>query len=189
MDKREKKLNLLIIIVSVLVPVIVAVLLFMPNKSGISGNWIGLLPHLNAVINTVTTLVLLTGFVMIRKKKIRYHKLAMSTAFFLGILFLISYITYHSTSPSTVYGDVNQDGVLGINEARQIGVMRTVYLSILVSHIILAAVVVPFVLFAFYFALTQKFEHHKKTVRFTLPVWLYVSVSGVVVYLMISPYY
>ena len=105
------------------------------------------------------------------------------------MLFLVSYIIYHATSESTIFGDSNGNGILEMEEADQIGPLRKIYLAILFSHILLAAVVVPFVLFAFYFALTDRFEKHKKTVRFTLPVWLYVSVTGVVVYLMISPYY
>jgi len=84
---------------------------------------------------------------------------------------------------------LNQDGVLDNDEALRIGSFRSVYLLILLSHILLAIIVVPFVLFAFYFALTEKFDRHKKVVRFTLPIWLYVSVSGVVVYLLIRPYY
>ncbi len=113
----------------------------------------------------------------------------MTTAFFLGILFLISYILYHSTTSSTIFGDVNRDGILDEAETVLAGGMRSIYLLILLSHILLAIIVVPLVLFAFYFALTDKFDKHKKIVRFTLPIWLYVSVSGVAVYLLIRPYY
>jgi len=117
------------------------------------------------------------------------HKKAMSTAFFLGVLFLISYILYHSTTSSTLFGDINHDGNLDEDEATLVGSLRLIYLLVLLSHILLAIIVVPFVLFAFYFALTEKIDKHKRIVRFTLPIWLYVSVSGVVVYLLIRPYY
>ena len=113
----------------------------------------------------------------------------MSSAFFLGVLFLVSYLLYHSTSDSTVFGDINSNGMLDDYEAEQVGSMRMIYLFILLSHIFFAVLVVPFVLFAFYFALTDRIEKHRKTVRFTLPLWLYVSVTGVLVYLMIRPYY
>lgn len=179
----------IILLVSVIIPFIVGILIFVPGKLDINGNWNLVLPHINGSINTITTLVLLFGFLMIRSKKVDLHKGAMSTAFFLGLIFLISYLLYHSTAASTIYGDINKNGVLDDNEALLVGSTRMVYLIILLSHIAFAAIVVPFILFAFYFALTNKIEKHKKTVRFTLPIWLYVSVSGVVVYFMIRPYY
>jgi len=184
-----KNIQNIILFFSIFIPLAVALLLFTPGKLTVSGNWNLLLPHINGSINTITSLVLLFGFVMIKNKNRVLHKKAMSTAFFLGVVFLISYILYHSTTPSTVFGDFNQDGVLDNDEALRIGSFRSVYLLILLSHILLAIIVVPFVLFAFYFALTEKFDRHKKVVRFTLPIWLYVSVSGVVVYLLIRPYY
>jgi len=186
---REIHYRIIIVILSMLIPIIVALLLFMPDKMSLSGNWQMALPHLNGIINTITAVILVFGFIMIRNKRIEVHKKAMSSAFFLGVMFLVSYLIYHSTSDSTVFGDVNRNGFLDENEAGQVGFIRMIYLFILLSHIFLAVIVVPFVLFAFYFALTNKIEKHKKTVRFTLPIWLYVSVSGVLVYLMIKPYY
>jgi putative membrane protein len=183
------KYQVLIIILSVIVPLGVAVLLFMPEKIDLAGNWTKMLPHLNGGINTLTTAILIMGFIFIRAGKIRQHKTLMSTAFILGVIFLISYILYHSTSPSTVFGDMNGNGILEPEESEAIGFRRGFYLIILLSHILLAVVVVPFVLFAFYYALTSRFDKHKKIVRYTLPVWLYVSITGVIVYLMISPYY
>jgi putative membrane protein len=172
-----------------LIPAIVALLLFMPDKISMNGNWQMALPHVNGILNTITAVILVFGFIMIRKKRIEIHKRAMSSAFFLGVLFLVSYLLYHSTSDSTVFGDINNNGLLDDYEAEQVGSMRMIYLFILLSHIFLAVLVVPFVLFAFYFALTDRIEKHRKTVRFTLPLWLYVSVTGVLVYLMIRPYY
>jgi putative membrane protein len=172
-----------------LIPAIVAILLFLPEKLSLNGNWHMALPHVNGIINTITSIVLVFGFLMVRNNKIEMHKKAMSSAFFLGVLFLVSYIIYHSAAESTVFGDADGNGLLDTAEAEKVGSMRMIYLFVLLSHIFLAVIVVPFVLFAFYYALTDKIEKHKKTVRFTLPIWLYVSVSGVLVYLLIRPYY
>ena len=181
--------KLVIGIISVLVPLVVAFLLFSPGDREDASSWTSFLPHLNGVINSATSIVLVFGYVFIRQGNKEWHKAAMITAFTLGCIFLVSYIIYHSTAPSTVFGDTDGDSVLSDVEAEVIGTLRSVYLVILLSHIILAAVVVPFVLFAFFFALTGKFERHKKIVKYTFPIWLYVSVSGVIVYLMISQYY
>jgi putative membrane protein len=185
----SKSARYIILTASIIIPLIVGILLFLPGKSTFEGNWNLLLPHINGTINTVTALMLVLGFIMIRNGKVDLHKSAMSTAFILGAIFLVSYLLYHSTAESTVFGDMNGNGILEDQEAASVGAVRTVYLFILLSHIAFAVIVVPFVLFAFFFALTDKIEKHKKTVRFALPIWLYVSVSGVVVYLMIRPYY
>lgn len=166
---------LIISILSVLIPIVVALLLFMPSKIDNAGAWVYFLPHFNGIINTATSILLLAGFWFISKGNITYHKNAMVSAFVLGSLFLVSYVIYHASTDSTPFGGE--------------GWIRPVYFTILISHIILAAVVVPFVLFAFYYALSNKIEKHKKVVKFTLPIWLYVSVTGVIVYLMIKPYY
>jgi len=188
-NQTKSKYTITILVVSVVIPLTVAILLLMPEKINTGGDWVKNLPHLNGLINTVTTGVLLIGFMFIKSGRIRPHKISMLTAFSLGVLFLISYVIYHSTSPSTIFGDVNGNGILEPEESIKIGGMRYVYLAILASHILLAIVVVPFVLFSIYYALVARFDMHKKTVKYTLPVWLYVSITGVVVYLMISPYY
>jgi len=184
-----KNSKLIIGIISVAIPLVVAFILFAPNKMESGSSWSSILPHLNGIINSATSIVLISGFIFIKKGYKEWHKTAMTTAFTLGCIFLVSYIIYHSTAPSTVFGDIDHDGVLSDLEAASIGASRSIYLLILLTHIILAAVVVPFVLFAFYFALTGRFDRHKKIVKFTFPIWLYVSVSGVIVYLMISEYY
>lgn len=186
---KENRYLTLISILSVVVPVLVALLLFSPTKLDVDNNWVYFLPHLNAVINTATALALITGWFFIRHNKVKYHRTAMTTAFMLGTVFLVSYIIYHSSVESTVFGDLDKNGIVDAQEAAAIGSMRTIYLTVLISHIILAAIVVPFVLLAMYYALTEKFAKHRKVVRFGLPIWLYVSVTGVIVYLMISPYY
>mgnify|MGYP001342385473 FL=1 len=164
----------LIGVVSILIPIAVALLLFMPSKIELFGEWTYKLPHFNAIINTLTSFFLILSFYMIKyKKNIKAHKNLNIASFILGSIFLVSYIIYHSSVESTSYQ----------------GDQRFIYFSFLISHILLSIVVVPFVLFAFYYALTKQIDKHKKVVKYTFPIWLYVSVSGVIVYLMISPYY
>ncbi|WKV12239.1 DUF420 domain-containing protein [Marivirga harenae] len=189
-NTNQKSYTSLIWILSIAIPVVVAILIFTPEKIQGAGDWVYMLPHLNATFNTLTTIVLLLGLYFIKQKNIRAHKSMMSIAFTLGSLFLVSYVIYHSTADSTVYGDVNGNGVL--EEAEKTGKLmfwRGFYVVILLSHILLAAIVVPFVLFAFYYALTDKIEKHKKIVKWTFPIWLYVSITGVIVYGMVSQYY
>ncbi len=183
------KYTVTILLISVVIPMAVGILLLMPEKINTRGEWVKILPHVNGLINTITTGILLVGFIFIKHGKIKQHKISMLTSFSLGVIFLISYVIYHSTSTSTIFGDINGNGNLEIEESSEIGGLRYIYLVILASHILLAIMVVPFVLFSIYYALTSRFDLHKKTVRYTLPVWLYVSITGVVVYLMISPYY
>jgi putative membrane protein len=186
----QKSYIKLIWVLSIAIPVVVAILIFAPEKIEGAGDWVYILPHLNATFNSITTIVLLLGLYFIKQKNIRAHKSMMSIAFTLGSLFLVSYVIYHSTADSTIYGDLNGNGVLDDSEkTKDMMWWRGLYVSILLPHIILAAVVVPFVLFAFYYALNDKIEKHKKIVKWTFPIWLFVSITGVVVYLMISPYY
>ena len=163
----------LIFIVSILIPLAVAFLLFIPQKLDFFGKWAFNIPHVNAVINSLTSLILLYSLYMIRIKNIRMHKFLMSTAFVLGSIFLVLYIIYHSSVESTSY----------------VGNNKQLYYFFLISHISLSIVVVPFVLFAFYYSLTNQIIKHQKIVKFTFPIWLYVSTSGVFVYYMISPFY
>jgi putative membrane protein len=131
---------------------------------------------LNALFNSGVTLCLLLGFWFIRVKKNKAaHQVSMFTAFVLSALFLISYVVYHTTMPSTPYGGE--------------GFMKGLYFFILLTHIVLAALILPMVLYTMYYSTTGNFVKHKKIARITWPLWLYVAVTGVVVYLMISPYY
>ena len=187
--KKDKNANLLIIILSVVVPTLVAFLLFSPTKIKNIGDWVYFLPHLHAVVNGLTALILPLALYFVKKGNIVTHKRLMSVAFVLGALFLVSYVVYHASVPSTKFGDVNGDGTADIAEIARLGIMRVVYLVVLSSHIVLAAIVLPFVLFSYYYGLKSNVKMHKKVVRFAFPIWLYVSISGVVVYLMISPYY
>lgn len=164
-----------IVLVSVIVPVLVAVLLFSPEKLDVTHDWIYFLPHLNAVINSAAAIALLCGLYFIKNGKITQHKIAMSSAFGLGAIFLISYVIYHASAESTTFGGE--------------GTVRTIYYFILISHILLAAVALFPILLAYYYGYTGRIGRHRKIVRYAYPIWLYVTISGVVVYLMISPYY
>ena len=113
----------------------------------------------------------------------------MLSAICLSVLFLVSYIGHHLLAGETKFGDINGDGMISMDEKSMAGNMRLLYYFILITHIPLAAVILPFILFTAYRALTGEYDKHKKLVRITWPVWLYVAVTGVVVYLMISPYY
>jgi putative membrane protein len=133
------------------------------------------LPKLNAVINGLCSLLLIASFVMIKRKQISWHKRLNLTAFFLSSIFLVSYIIFHAYGVETRFPADNP--------------LRPFYLVILISHIILAAAVLPMVLLSFYRGLTGKIEAHKRITRWSMPIWLYVTITGVIVYLMISPYY
>ena len=178
-----------IALVSILIPIAVAVLIFLPQKENFLGEWVRSIPAFNAIINSLTAILLVSAVVAIKRGNIELHKKLMMSAFVLGAMFLVAYIMYHLTVPSVKFGDVNGDGNLSDAEILQAGNIRYFYYFILLSHILLSIVVVPLVLFAFYFSLTDKIDKHKKIVKFTFPIWLYVSVTGVLTYLLISPYY
>ena len=171
---QERKVSRVINILSIAIPVAVAVMLGIRQKVDL-GNWTSYLPHVNGAINTVTSVLLLMGLYFIRRKNVLAHQRTMLTAFGFGALFLVIYVLYHLTHESTPFGGQ--------------GWIRPVYYFLLVSHIVLSIVVVWFVLRAVYFALSGQIARHKQTVRYTFPIWLYVSVTGVVVYLLIRPYY
>jgi putative membrane protein len=168
----EKKYQLWINIVSVLIPVAVA-LLFMvrlPNVEPLS-----FLPPIYAAVNGITAVLLILALVAIKNKKIALHENLMKTAILCSSLFLVMYVAYHMTSDSTKY----------LGE----GTIMYVYYFILISHILLSIVVIPLVLISYVRAHLGQFESHKKIVRYAFPVWLYVAVTGVIVYVMISPFY
>lgn len=171
----EKGIIRWIWIIAVIVPVLVAVLLFMPSKINVASDWVYFLPHLNAVINSAATVALISGVMFIKKGNIDYHKAAMTAAFGLGAVFLVSYVVYHATAESTTFGGE--------------GWIRPVYYFILITHIVFAAVALFPILLAYYYGYTDQRVKHKKVVKFAFPIWLYVTVTGVIVYLMISPYY
>ena len=179
----------IILTVSTVVVGLVAMLLFTSSKIAVDAPWIRFLPILHAILNGTTSILLIASLVCAKNGKIQIHRNLMTACFTLGAIFLLSYITYHSTQGSTYFGDLNGDGVLSEAESIQVGSLRLIYIILLLSHIGMSVLVVPFVLFAFYHALDKNFLAHKKIVKYTWPIWFYVSVTGVLVYLMISPYY
>jgi putative membrane protein len=163
------KFRKLIIAVSIVIPVAVAAL-FGIKVDGID---LSFLPPFYAGINGLTAVLLIGALVAIKSKNMNLHQRLIQTCLALSLLFLLCYVAYHMTSDSTPYG----------------GDMKALYYFILISHIVLSVAVIPVVLFTYLFAWEGKFEKHKKWTRFAFPIWLYVAVTGVIVYLMISPYY
>jgi putative membrane protein len=144
---------------------------------------------INAVINTLVALMLVAGLIAIRNRKYRLHKNIMIGAMALSVLFLASYIAHHLLAGEARFGDINHDGLVSTDEKLAVGGLRTVYLLLLATHIILAAFILPFILFTAYRALIAEWPAHRKLAKYTWPLWLYVAITGPIVYLMISPYY
>jgi putative membrane protein len=190
LKKNDKTAKRLIIIVSVMVFAAVTVL----GKYNLAGQ--DILPFnprifatLNAFINGTVAILLIAGLLTAKGKNYLTHKNIMLLAMFLSILFLVSYIGHHLFAGETAYGET--DGIKGLSEAEKIaaGETRNYYLVLLLTHIPLAGLALPFILWAAYRALTGEYALHKKIVRWVWPVWFYVAVSGVIIYFMISPYY
>lgn len=147
------------------------------------------LPPFHATLNALTAVALLAAFYFIRQKNIQAHRRSIYVALSLSVLFLLSYVAYHFTTPEALYGDLNHDGALSVEELAAAGSSRNWYLVLLLSHISLAALVLPFILFTFIRAYTGQVERHRKMARWVFPVWLYVAVTGPLVYYMLMPYY
>ncbi len=172
MVKSTKKYNVWIWILSIAIPVAVAIL-FTVRIPGVER--LGFLPPIYATINGITAVLLVLAVIQIKKGNRKTHEALMKTSIVLSALFLIMYVAYHMTSNSTPYGGE--------------GAIRYVYFFILISHIILSITVIPFVLITYVRAISGQFYKHKKIARITFPIWLYVAVTGVIVYFMIAPYY
>lgn len=143
----------------------------------------------NAFVNAAVAVLLVAGLVAVKQKKYVLHKRIMITAMLLSVLFLLSYILHHLFAGSTVFGDVNGDGLLSEAESAAVGNSRLIYFIILITHILLAAIILPFILYTAYRALISEWPKHVKLARVTWPIWFYVAVTGPVIYLLISPYY
>ncbi|MEO5648795.1 MAG: DUF420 domain-containing protein [Ginsengibacter sp.] len=187
-NQNDKKARLYIWIVSI---VIFAGIAFLSRvKFTIN---IGFDPHIfatvNAILNSMVAVLLVAGLLAVKSKKYLLHKKIMLAAITLSVLFLISYICHHLLTGDTKFGDLNHDGLLSLDEKTLAGRVRYVYYFILLTHIPLAGIILPFILFTAYRALSGNYVKHKKLARITWPVWLYVAITGVVVYLMIRPYY
>ena len=170
--KSLKTYNAIIVTVSIVIPIVVAILftIRIPNTAPLS-----MLPPIYATINGITAILLLVAVFQIKRGNRKLHERLMKVNIFLSLLFLLMYIAYHLTSDSTPFGGE--------------GLLRYAYFFILITHIVLSIALIPLVLFTYKHAALRNFEAHKRLSRFTFPIWLYVAVTGVIVYLMISPYY
>ncbi|MDZ4664890.1 MAG: DUF420 domain-containing protein [Bacteroidota bacterium] len=161
---------------------------FLPHPD-VFPSFIYKLPMVNAILNGSCSILLIFSLLAIKKRNIALHRKLNLTAFVLSSLFLICYVTAHYFVPDTKFGDVDHNGIMSIEESTTVSGTKPVYVIILLTHIFLAAIVLPFVLLSFYYGLTDQREKHKKITRISYPIWLYVTITGVVVYLMVSPYY
>ncbi|WP_166920660.1 DUF420 domain-containing protein [Flavobacterium poyangense] len=172
----EEKYNKLIIAVSIIIPLVVAILFGVKLKDfGVDVEPLSFLPPIYATTNGITAIVLVLAVFAIKNGNQKLHKGLMTFAIALSVAFLVMYVAYHMTSDSTKFGGE--------------GTIRYVYFFILVTHILLSIAIIPLVLITYVRALAKRFDKHKKIAKITFPLWLYVAVTGVVVYLMISPYY
>ena len=172
----EQKFSKFIIVVSILIPVVVAILFSVKLKDfGIQVEPFSFLPPIYATTNGITAIVLVFAVKAIKNGNRKLHEKLMTTAIALSVLFLVMYVAYHMTADSTKFGGE--------------GAIRYVYYFLLISHILLSIAVIPLVLITYVRALAERFDRHKKIAKITFPIWLYVAVTGVIVYLMIAPYY
>ena len=172
----EQKFRKFIIVVSILIPVVVAVLFSVKLKDfGIKVEPLSFLPPIYATINGITAIVLIVAVTAIKNGNRVLHERLMTTAIALSVLFLVMYVAYHMTSDATKFGGE--------------GIIRPIYFLLLISHILLSIAVIPLVLVTYVRALAGRFDRHRKIAKITFPIWLYVAVTGVIVYLMIAPYY
>ncbi|MBT3622042.1 DUF420 domain-containing protein [Flavobacteriales bacterium] len=177
MKKQDSFFVPLIIALSIIIPIAVALLMLFPDVFHIESESIDFssLPFFHAILNGSTAVLLFTGFILIKNKKTQSHKVAMLSAFVLSSVFLLSYVTSKLTNAPVPFGGE--------------GMIRYVYFFILVSHIILSIPVLPLALFSIYRGMTGEIEKHKSLVKWTFPIWMYVAITGVMVYVLMSPYY
>ena len=177
MKKQDSIFIPIIISLSIIIPIVVALLMLFPDVFHIeSENYdFSSLPFFHAILNGSTAVLLLTGFILIKNKKTNAHKLSMMSAFVLSSVFLISYVTSKLTNDPVPFGGE--------------GFIRIIYFFILITHIILSVAVLPLALFSIYRSITGEFDKHKKNVKWTFPIWMYVAITGVMVYIFMTPYY
>jgi len=175
-SKTDKKYNKWIVVLSIVIPLVVALLFGVNLRDlGFDVKPLTFLPPIYATINGFTAVILMIAFWAIKNKRIVLHENLMTTAIGCSVAFLVMYVAYHMTSDSTKFGGE--------------GFIRYIYYFILITHILLSVVIIPFVLITYVRAITNNFERHKKIAKITFPMWLYVAITGVIVYIMISPYY
>jgi putative membrane protein len=186
--KNDAKAKWIIGVLSIVV--FVAVALLSRVKLNINPGFdVHVFATINAIINSIVTVLLVAGLISVKQRKYTLHKKIMTAAIILSSLFLVSYISHHLLAGETKFGDADHNGMVTDAEKLQVGWLRTVYYIILGTHIPLAGIILPFILFTAYRALIAEWPRHKKIARITWPIWLYVSITGVLVYWFISPYY
>lgn len=187
-QKNDRLANWLIGIFSLVVFIVVVIL----GKFKLDVNLgfdVHIFAAINAFVNATIAVLLVAALIAVKNQRYELHKKLMMGALVLSVLFLLSYIAHHLLAGEAKYGDANHDGIVDEAEKLAAGTMRVVYLIILITHIILAAIILPFILFTAYRGLTSEFPAHKKLAKITWPLWFYVAVTGPIVYFMISPYY
>jgi putative membrane protein len=185
-----KTLDRYAIALTVIVLIAVPCMHFLPKPlAGELPAWIRSLPLANAVLNSLATLCLLLSLFFVKRKDIANHQRMNISAMALSALFLVLYIIYHTFSDPTRFGDADHSGIVDAAEKAAVVGWRTIYLTILNTHIIAAAVIFPFILFTFIRGYTMQVEAHRKMARFTYPLWLYVTITGPLCYLLLMPYY
>jgi putative membrane protein len=172
---KDKKFVPLIVIATIAIPLVVTLLAFAPKFSLLGNFDYHILPMLNAIINGTAFFVLIAAVIAIKNKKIPLHRALMTTAIVLSVIFLVSYILFHAATEPTPFGGT--------------GAVKGIYYFILITHILLSAAIVPLVLITYVRGLSAQFDRHRKIAKITFPLWLYVTSTGVIVYLMIAPYY
>lgn len=187
-QKNDRKARVLIIIVSAIVFIAVTALSKIELKAELPFA-VHTFAGINAWLNTAVSVCLLTALIAVKQNKLLSHRNIMMAAIVLSVLFLVSYIAHHLFAGNTYYGDANGDGILSSNEIEAVSGTRTLYYVLLLTHIPLAGIILPMILFTAYRALTGEYTRHKKLARITWPVWFYVAISGVIIYWMIKPYY
>jgi putative membrane protein len=188
LQKNDKKAAWLIGIFSVVVFSAVVLLSRIKVEADI-GFDVHLFAAFNAIVNSLVTVLLVAGLVSVKLRKYELHKKIMMTAMILSILFLVSYICHHLFAGETKFGDIDHNGVVTEAEKAAAGGLRIFYYIILITHIPLAAIILPFILFTAYRGMVAEWPGHRKLARITWPIWFYVSITGVLVYLLISPWY
>ncbi len=185
---QERLMKVASIILSVVV--VGLVVLMRRYKLPVPDGWdVGYLPAVNATINALTALTLLASLYFVKQRRFVLHRNANALALLLSVAFLVCYVIYHFTTPEVLFGDADGDGILSAAELAAVGSQRTWYLVLLISHITLAGLLLPFILFTTIRALVGKYSEHKKMARWVWPLWFYVAITGPMVYWMLRPYY
>lgn len=175
LKNRDRVMVPTIVGLSIVVPVLVLILMYLPDRYNVIGVEMGTFPFFHAVLNFCTALLLIAGYFSMRMKELKWHRNLMIGAFLLSTVFLVSYVISKISNDPVPYGGE--------------GILRPIYFFVLITHILLSAIIVPLVLFTMYRGLTGEVEKHRKIARYTFPVWLYVAVTGVLVYIFMAPYY